>query len=105
MWALSGASPKLKWTASVVEWVELIYALYTAGVISIAGTTAGISGTKLSLKQLFRAMGEVFDFEVAGFSRAFIDIKNRVKGDRTKFLDELKRGLRHRMDESDNKSH
>jgi hypothetical protein len=85
---------KLKWTGSIIEWVELIYALHAAGVVG---------GGKTTLKKLFRTMGEVFDFEVKEFSRSFTDIKNRVKGDRTSFLDKLKRGLLLRMEEADRK--
>jgi primosomal protein N'' len=54
-------------------------------------------------KKLFRTMGELFDFEVEEFSRTFTDIKNRVKGDRTTFLDKLKRGLLRRMEEAERK--
>jgi len=72
---------KLKWTGSIVEWVELIYALYAAGVIN---------GGKVTLKKLFRTMGEVFGFEVREFSNYFMNIKRRVKGDRTTFLDKSK---------------
>lgn len=82
----------LKWTGSVIEWVELIYAIHASGAVN---------GGKTTIKRLFRVMGEVFDFEVKEFSRAFIDIKGRVRGDRTKFLDVLKRSLISRMEESD----
>lgn len=74
--------------------VELIYALHAAGVVN---------GGKASLKHLFRVLGGVFDFEVGEYSRSFIDIKSRVKGDRTSFLDTLKRVLLRRMEESDRK--
>lgn len=77
-----------------MEWVELIYALYAAEVINDGKTT---------LKKLFRIMGEVFDFEVGEFSRTFTDIKNRVRGDRTAFLDKLKCKLLRRMEEADKK--
>jgi hypothetical protein len=77
-----------------VDWVELLYALHEAGVINVG---------KASLKTLFRTMGEVFDFEVKEYSRSFTDIKNRIKGDRTTFLDTLKRKLLHRMEDADRK--
>jgi hypothetical protein len=85
---------KLKWTGSIVEWVELLYSLHAAGVIN---------GGKATLKFLFRTMGEVFDVDVKEYSRSFTDIKNRIKGDRTTFLDKLKRKLLHRMEEADGK--
>jgi hypothetical protein len=85
---------KLQWTGSLVEWVELIYALHAAGVINDG---------KISLKHLFRVLGEVFDFEAGEYSRTFTDIKNRVKGERTSFLDTLKQLLRRRMEAADMK--
>ena len=46
-------------------------------------------------------MGEVYDFVVKDFSRVFIDIKNRVKGERTVFLEELKQALIRIMEDAD----
>ena len=86
---------KLKWTGSIVEWVEFIYALHAVGYAN---------GGQASLKEMFAYLGEVFDIEVKEFSRTFIDVKNRVKGDRTLFLDELKRALIERIEKSDEKS-
>jgi len=83
---------KIKWTGSVVDWVELVYALHAAGYAN---------GGQTTLKELFKEMGDFFDFEVKEFSRTFKDIKNRVKGDRTRFLDELKRVLQRKIEESD----
>jgi len=85
---------KLKWTGSIVEWVELVYALHSVGYAD---------GGQASLKKLFAYLGEVFDIEVKEFSRTFIDVKNRVKGDRTSFLDELKRVLIERIEKADEK--
>lgn len=90
----TNSGTKLKWTGGVVEWVELIYAIHASGAVN---------GGKATLKRLFSVMGDVFEFEVDEFSRAFMDIKNRVKGDRTSFLDRLKRGLLHRMEQADRK--
>jgi len=77
-----------------VDWVELIYSLHASGCIN--------NGC-ISLKSLFQAMGEVFNFEAKGFSRVFIDIKNRVKGNRTVFLDKLKQVLQRIMKDADRK--
>ena len=85
---------KLQWTGSIVAWVELIYAIHASG---------HINNGKASLKKIFAVMGETFVFEVEEFSRVFIDIKNRVKGDRTAFLDELKQALMRIMEEADRK--
>jgi hypothetical protein len=86
--------PKLKWTGSIVEWIELLYALYAAGVVGDG---------KASLKNLFQVMGEVFDFEVKEYANYFMNIKRRIKGDRTTFIDKLKGGLLRRMEDADRK--
>ena len=73
---------KLKWKGSVVEWVELLYALQSAGCIYH-------NGKKVSLKQLFSKMGKIFDVKVAEFTTYFMNIKNRADKNRTKFIDLL----------------
>jgi hypothetical protein len=85
---------ELKWTGSVVEWVELVYALYTV---------KRINNGKITLKELFRQMGEVFDFDVKEFAAYFMNIKHRTDGRRTKFLDLLKEVVLERMEEADRK--
>jgi hypothetical protein len=85
---------KLKWTGSVVEWVELMYALYTV---------KRINNGKITLKELFRQMGEIFDFDVKEFAVYFMNIKHRTDGRRTKFMDLLKDAVLGRMEESDRK--
>lgn len=88
------SSKKLQWTGSIVEWVELIYALYTV---------KRINNGKISLKELFQQMGEIFDFEVKEFANYFMNIKNRTDGHRTKFTDLLKDAVLGRMDDADRK--
>ncbi|MDR2804565.1 MAG: RteC domain-containing protein [Dysgonamonadaceae bacterium] len=85
---------KPKWTGSIVEWVELIYALYSV---------RRINNGEISLKDLFQTMGEVFGVEVKEFSNYFMNIKNRTDGRRTKFLDKLKETLLKRMEDADRK--
>ena len=84
---------KLKWTSSVIDWVELIYALHTVDYAN---------GGRASLKKMFDYLGDIFDIEVKEFSRIFIDVKSRVKN-RTSFLDKLKRVLIERIEKSDGK--
>jgi hypothetical protein len=86
--------PPLKWTGSIAEWVELIYGLYLV---------KRINGGKISLKNLFRQMGEMFDFEVKEFANYFMSIKNRTDENRTKFTDLMHDALLDRMTESDRK--
>jgi hypothetical protein len=84
----------LKWTGSIAEWVELIYALYLV---------KRINDGKISLKNLFRQMGEIFDFEVKEYANYFMNIKNRQDENRTKFTDSMGDALLERMTESDRK--
>jgi hypothetical protein len=84
----------LKWTGSIAEWVELIYALYLV---------KRINNGKISLKNLFRWMGEIFDFEVREHASYFMNIKNRTDEKRTKFTDLMCNALLERMAESDRK--
>ena len=84
----------LKWTGSIVEWVELIYALYLV---------KHINGGKISLKNLFLQMGEIFDFEVKEYANYFMNIKNRTDEHRTKFTDLMRDALLERMTEADRK--
>jgi hypothetical protein len=86
--------PLLKWTGSIAEWVELIYALYLV---------KRINDGKISLKNLFRQMGEIFDFEVKEYANYFMNIKNRQDENRTKFTDSMGDALLERMTESDRK--
>jgi hypothetical protein len=73
---------KVKWTGTIIQLVELIYALYEAGCFK-----------DVPLKELFTVMGATFSCEIKNHYRLFWDIKNRKIGDRTKFLDDLKTAL------------
>jgi hypothetical protein len=84
----------LQWTGSVVEWVELIYALYAAGKINDG---------KSSLKELFLQTGKIFGIEVKEFAVYFMNIKHRTDGHRTKFMDLLKDAVLERMKDADRK--
>ena len=64
--------------------VELVYALCGTG---------SLNDGNVSLKDLFAVFEEMFGVEVKNFSRTFTDIKNRTKGDRTIYLDKLKKSL------------
>jgi len=72
----------VKWTGSLVDLVELGYALEAVDCINDG---------KITLTELFVVLSEVFDIDIKDFSRTFKDIKTRY--DRTKFLDELKQAM------------
>jgi hypothetical protein len=83
---------KYTWTGTKVEFVEFVYAIYCIGYIN---------NGNISLNELFRYMCKIFNIEVKGHARIFMDIKNRTKGDRTKLLDLMKRSLIYMMEKAD----
>jgi hypothetical protein len=62
--------------------VELVYALHCAG--KLGGSP---------LKEVFSVLSKVLGIEVKNHYRLFWDIKNRVKGSPTVFLDLLKTAM------------
>jgi hypothetical protein len=82
---------KLKWTGTVFQLVELVYALHC---------TKCFNKGEISLTGLFSSVCEMFDFEVTNFSRIFTEIKKRI-GDRTIFIDKLKKVLMEYMEPFD----
>jgi hypothetical protein len=83
----------IKWTGGIFQLVELLYALHRMECFNDG---------KISLKNLFSTVCIMFDFDVENFSRIFVEIKKR-SGDRTIFLDELKKALMGYMDLSEKK--
>ncbi|MBA5792689.1 RteC domain-containing protein [Flavobacterium sp. xlx-214] len=76
---------ELKWTATKVEAVELLYALYYAGVFN--------NGTA-SVQQIAKLFDCFLEGEMGkNIYRDFVDVKNR-KINTTKFLDKLSNGLK-----------
>jgi hypothetical protein len=72
----------IQWKGSLMELVELVYALHEAGCF----------GT-VSLKLLFAFIGKVFGCEIPNYYRLFWDIPNRAGDDRTFFLNKLRKAL------------
>ncbi|MDR0864696.1 MAG: RteC domain-containing protein [Candidatus Symbiothrix sp.] len=87
---------KLEWTGNIVDLVELGYALFEV---------ESFNKGKITLKDLFHSLGEAFNLEVQVFSRFFTSIKNRTKGERTIFLDKLKKGLIQKMEDADKRKY
>jgi hypothetical protein len=81
----------LKWTATKVALIELIYALHSSN---------SINNGKTDIKELIGLFEQVFDIQLDKAYRAFIDIQMRKK-ERTKFLDTLRQVLLNRMDQED----
>jgi len=82
----------LQWTGEPIELVELLNALHKAGCFG-----------KISLKNLFASVFKLIGFEVKNHYALFASIKIRTKGERTTFLDKLKRLLIAKMEKSDEK--
>jgi len=94
---LNGAKVKspvktFQWTAPKAAMVELIYALddYKA-----------INNGKSSLQEIATVFQYVFNVDLGDFYKIYFEIKTR-KISRTKFLDDLSRGLISKMDKDDN---
>ncbi len=81
----------LKWTASKVALIELLYALHTEGVFN--------NGTA-DLKDIAEYFEKVFNIDLGQYRRTFLEIRVR-KSERTKFINSLKESLTKRMDNSD----
>lgn len=85
--SLHGARNKNNWTSSKIDLIELIYALHAAGS----------ADNKLEPKYLIDAFEVIFDIDLKGYRRIFVDIKTRKNP--TQFLDHLKASLLNRIDE------
>lgn len=85
--------PKIRWTGSIIELVELGYALLAS---------KSINDGYVDIKELMDFLSEMFDFDVKGYYHAYHSIKQRA-GDRTLYLDKLKDRLMNKMDSDDNK--
>lgn len=82
---------KLKWTASKVSLIELLYALQSSG---------SFNNGSIDLKNLAIDLENLFNIDLGNYYRVFQEIRLR-KRSRTTFLDQLKDQLTKRMDDSD----
>jgi hypothetical protein len=79
------------WTSSKTDLIELIYSLHAAGSINNGNT---------DIKKLATFFESAFNIELGDYYRTYLDMRNR-KIARTKYLDNLKNKLSHRMDQDD----
>lgn len=70
---------KLNWPFTNTDWVELVYALHSAGLAK---------QKSLSISKISKIMQEVFDFTPKDIYKTYQDIKYR-KNSKTLFLDQL----------------
>jgi hypothetical protein len=85
---------KMVWTGSKAALIELIYGLHSCGVIN---------NGNVEVKQIAAFFEEHFNVNVGNWYRAFQDMRER-KAQRTIFVDQLKKKLLDRMDETDNRT-
>ena len=83
---------QLCWTENKISLVELIYALHTQGSFN--------KGT-LEIKDITSAFEKLFNVELGDIYRSYMEIKARQN--QTKFIDELKTKLIHKIRIEDNK--
>lgn len=81
----------LKWTASKVSLIELLYALQSAG---------SFNNGSIDLKNLASSFENLFEIDLGNLYRVFQEIRIR-KQSRTAFLDQLKIQLIKRMNDAD----
>lgn len=82
---------KLSWSFSNTDWVELVYALYAAGLGK---------NDRLSIIKVSKLLQQSFDFEPKDLYKTFQEIKKR-KNSRTLFLDHLSTSILNEMDKSE----
>jgi hypothetical protein len=84
---------QLNWTASKTSLIELIYALYSQGVLE---------NGNVDIKLIASSFEAMFNLDLGDYYHTYLELKNR-KTSRTKFLDALKESLLRRMEERDEK--
>jgi hypothetical protein len=89
----SNIFPKIKWTGSTFELVELGYAMLAA---------RSINDGHIGINEIMEFLCSVFDFPVKDYYHVYHTIKQRA-GDRTIYLDKMKDRLMSKMDYDENK--
>lgn len=84
-----GTLEKIRWTGSKISLIELIYSLYSSGVLNDGNCKIN------ELTELFEQM---FHFPIDDIYRGFQDIRARKKN-KTVFLDTLKEALNRKINE------
>lgn len=79
---------ELKWTGTKNALIELIYALYVSGVIS---------NGKIGIRKVSHVFQSIFKIPLGDIHHAFHRMKDRA-GDRTLFIEKLKKSLEQYMD-------
>lgn len=88
------ATPPLHWTAPKVALVELLYAIQASGACNDGKTT---------LKELITSFENNFQINLGQYSKTYLEIRSRKAIEKTQFLDQLKKDLLEKIDQTDNK--
>lgn len=87
-------TPTLHWTASKVALVELLYAIQASGSFNDGKTT---------LKELITSFENNFQINLGQYSKTYLEIRSRKAIEKTQFLDQLKKDLLEKINQTDNK--
>lgn len=82
---------ELRWTFSNTAYVELIYALVSVGAVNDG---------KIEISIIDKALRRVFNHDSGDIYKIYSEIRRRKKS-RTKFMEDLSKGLEDRMDAAD----
>lgn len=83
-----------KWTGSITDFVELVYALVE---------NKSINHGKVPIENLAKDIGLFFGLKINNISRVFINIRQRKSDSRTSFLNALTESLNRKMIRDDEK--
>jgi hypothetical protein len=83
---------QLHWTGDVCNLVELVYGLYE---------TKQINNGEASLTDLVNCMELMFQVNLTRVNRVFIDIKRRKVMSQTRFLEQMRTAIKHKIDQDD----
>ncbi|GEM_PF-1611407 len=83
--------PKLVWTSTIRDLVELIYALYYS---------KSINNGEMTLKEIVQHFEQFFGVKIGNFSHSFLRIRERMK-ERTVFVSKLQNTLESKIKEKD----
>lgn len=84
-------APKLKWTGTKLDLVELIYALQASGALSYG---------EADLKDICSSFEQIFQIKVGDLYRCFHDISNRKK-QQVKFVNRFEELIKKKIEELD----
>lgn len=77
--SIKTSQPKIQWTASKRDLIELVYAFKFSGVIDYGNT---------NIKEMIQVFGHLFDIDLGNYYKTYSEIKQRSTN-QAKFLNRL----------------